>query len=364
MNDDQSGNVLADYMRRIDNGEIVDADAICEAHPEIAAELRSYIENEAMLADIITKKETSQFSAYQETVRPGQAKATDKQLVGKMFGRYKLIRPLGQGAMGAVYLARDTNLERDVALKIPTIAITDRQEFLERFKREAQSAAHLKHHNICPVHDFGEVDSVPYITMGLIDGHPLSRFVIKENKDHPWITTIVRTIADALKHAHKQGVIHRDLKPGNILVEEDGTPHITDFGLACRVDQEDQSRLTQEGAILGTPSYMAPEQADGRTQDIGAHTDVYALGVILYELLCGETPFRGALGSILAQITRDDPKPPTEINPYCHHDLSRLALKLMAKQPGDRPASMEVVINELDDILASQKSKTVVPDAK
>lgn len=364
MNDKQSGNVLAEYMRRIDNGEAVDVDAICQSHPEIEAELRSYIDNEAMLKEMVSKKETSQVSAQQETLKPGQSKETDKQFVGKMFGRYKLTRQLGQGAMGAVFLARDTHLERDVALKTPTISITDREEFLERFKREAQAAAHLKHPNICPVHDFGEVDGVPFITMGLINGHPLSRLVIKENKDQRWIATIVRTIAHALKHAHEQGVVHRDLKPGNILVENDGTPYITDFGLACRVDQEDQSRLTQEGAIMGTPSYMSPEQANGRTEEIGPGTDIYALGVILYELLCGETPFRGSLGSILAQITRDDPQPPREINQHCDKALSRLALKMMEKQPAERPASMGIVIEELDDFLSSPKSDPDVVDAQ
>jgi len=348
MNDKQSGNVLAEYMRRIDNGEAVDVDAICQSHPEIEAELRSYIDIEAMLKEMVSKKETSQVSAQQETLKPGQSKETDKQFVGKMFGRYKLTRQLGQGAMGAVFLARDTHLERDVALKTPTISITDREEFLERFKREAQAAAHLKHPNICPVHDFGEVDGVPFITMGLINGHPLSRLVIKENKDQRWIATIVRTIAHALKHAHEQGVVHRDLKPGNILVENDGTPYITDFGLACRVDQEDQSRLTQEGAIMGTPSYMSPEQAMG-ISSVTTAVDIYALGAIMYELLTGVPPYRGetALETIL-QIREGIIEPPSKKNSSLDYELELICLKCLQRDPEQRYETALSFVSDLE----------------
>ncbi|HBN76991.1 MAG TPA: hypothetical protein DD473_14485, partial [Planctomycetaceae bacterium] len=222
-----------------------------------------------------------------------------------------------------------------------------------RFKLEAQSAASLKHQNICPVYDFGEIDGTPFITMAFIDGYPLSRLVVKDNQDQRWIADIIRTLADALSHAHELGVVHRDLKPGNILIEKNGTPHITDFGLACRVDREDQSRLTQEGAIMGTPLYMAPEQVEGKVAQIGPCTDIYALGVILYELLTGETPFRGSAASIFAQIIRDNAKPPIEMNRFADKTLARLSLKMMSKRPESRPQSMADVIAELDEVLST-----------
>jgi serine/threonine protein kinase len=178
----------------------------------------------------------------------------------QQLGRYRILKPLGQGAMGAVYLAEDTELQRRVALKVPTLPPGEKPEWLERFYREARAAATLQHPNICPVHDIGEHEGTRYITMGYISGPPLSKLVGSEKiRSERTVVKLVRKIALALVEAHAKGIVHRDLKPANILLDEHGKPVVTDFGLARRVDQQEESRLTQQGAILGTPAYMAPE---------------------------------------------------------------------------------------------------------
>ena len=345
---EETGTILAEYMRRVDAGEVVDVEAICESHPEIAEELRSYVAGAAMV-DGLLQVDTSRADAHQETLKPGAAHATDSELIGQMFGRYKIERQLGQGAMGAVYLAHDTNLDRQVALKIPKFAYGEQQEFMTRFQREAQAAANLNHAGICPVFDFGEENGSPYITMAYIDGQPLSRYVGTTQATSEWVAEMIRQIADALSHAHDSGVVHRDLKAGNVLIDTNGKAIITDFGLACKVDHGDESRITKDGAILGTPGYMSPEQVEADLSKIGPPTDIYALGVMLFELLTGELPFRGALAKIFAQISNGKRKDPRDLNPNADARLSELTCQLMSKEIADRPANMHAVVEILRD---------------
>lgn len=354
MSEHDSNALLAEILRRIDAGEQVDIESICESHPEIADDLRSYVDGDALLADMAAddaEGDTSQPGVYDETVRPRGQAGPAIDMSGQSFGRYQIKRQLGQGAMGAVYLARDTQLDRDVALKIPKVGLAGHDEFLKRFKREAQSAANLNHPGICPVFDFGEQDGLPFITMAYIEGEPLSRFVGRKQVDNQWVADTVQKIADALAHAHEQGVVHRDLKSANVLVNRGGEPIVTDFGLAVRVDQNDETRITQVGALVGTPAYMSPEQIEGESSLIGPPSDVYALGVILYELLAGELPFRGSMGSLIAQITRDEPKSPIKRNPDADPGLCDLCLKMMSKRASQRPESMAAVAKLLSDLV-------------
>lgn len=269
--------------------------------------------------------------------------------VSTLFGRYELRRLLGRGGMGEVHLAFDTTLQRVVALKIPKFA-DDHPVQRERFLREARAAALLSHPNICPVHDVGEVDQRPYLTMTYVDGPSLADR-LKQEGPLPAETAarLVRAVALAMHHAHGQGILHRDLKPGNILVNAQGEPVVMDFGLAFRFDAETSDRLTEQGLVVGTPSYMPPEQING--QALSPASDVYSLGVVLYELTTGRVPFEGPLGKLLAQIQATPPPPPTEIRPDLPVDLETICLRALAKRPEERFADMAALADALTDYL-------------
>lgn len=287
-----------------------------------------------------------------EAVESQAAKAcqSDFGSLSETFGRYRVVKQIGQGAMGAVYLAHDTQLDRQVALKIPKFSATDGPELLERFYREARSAAMLRSDNICPVYDVGEIDGTHYIAMAFIEGRPLSAFVTADQRPPEFeIAETIRILALALAKAHEAGIIHRDLKPSNIMIDADGEPVVMDFGLARQIDKGEDTRLTQTGAILGSPAYMSPEQVEGRADKIGPATDIYSLGVILYELLCGRLPFQGSMAAVLGQIALDTPPPPSTHRAEIDSRLEVICLKMMARETGQRYASMTEVADALSD---------------
>jgi len=266
------------------------------------------------------------------------------------FGRYELQKLLGTGGMGSVFLAHDTQLDRSVALKIPLFSEKDGVDVLERFKREARSAATIQHANVCPLYDIGEFNGVPYLTMAFIEGKPLGEFVASNPLTHRQIASLIRKLALALQEAHNRGVIHRDLKPGNIMMDKRAEPLIMDFGLARRT-QKKEMRLTQEGTMLGTPVYMPPEQVTGRVDAIGGGCDIYSLGVILYELITGRVPFQGGPSELLAKILLDEPTPPSTFAPELEPELEAICMKAMAKQPSARFASMIEFATALQEYL-------------
>src|SRR5947209_10120302 len=206
--------------------------------------------------------------------------------IPKNFGRYRIEETLGKGGMGAVFRAYDTQLDRPVALKVPFLG-DDNDETRQRFYREARAAATLQHAYICPVFDVGEFEGIPYLTMAFIEGRSLNQALTAgQSFTFPAIALLVRKIALGMQEAHNRGVVHRDLKPANIILRPNGEPVIMDFGLARRADDKRSHGLTQEGDILGTLDYMSPEQAEGAAANVGPPADIYALGAILYELLC------------------------------------------------------------------------------
>lgn len=262
----------------------------------------------------------------------------------EQFGRYRIIKKLGQGGMGAVYLAHDSQLDRRVALKVPTLDADKSSEALGRFYREAKAAATIEHPNICSVYDVGEIDGVLYLTMSFIEGRPLSAFISPDKPLPPRkVAAVVRKIALAFSKAHQKGVIHRDLKPSNIIVNASGEPIVMDFGLARRIQHDE--RMTQCGAVMGTPAYMSPEQVSGA--DIGPTSDIYSLGVILYEMLTGKLPFEGAVATILGKIMVADPPSPSQHRLDTDPLLEAICLKAMNKKIEDRYASMGEFANEL-----------------
>ena len=259
---------------------------------------------------------------------------------------YELIHELGRGAMGVVYKACQIRADRIVALKLMINIDHARPEEIERFTVEAQSSARLHHPNIVQVYEVGQSDQSPYFTQEFVSGGTLSRKIAKQMLGHAEVAKVMHTLAVAVAYAHSRNIVHRDLKPLNILLDENGIPKIADFGLARRM--EDQSHLTQDGAILGTPSYMAPEQASGNSNAIGPLSDVYALGAILYELLTGRPPFKGAtVWEVIQQVRSTEPVPPSQLQAGVPADLETICLKCLQKAPDNRYESAQHLAEDL-----------------
>jgi len=283
------------------------------------------------------------------------------RLAGDSFGRYRILKTLGEGAMGSVYLALDTQLSRKVALKIPKVDAKQDSKFIVRFLREARSAATLSHPNICPVYDVGEIDGTHFITMAYVAGHALSEFINPEKPHRERnVAYLVRRIALALHEAHINGLVHRDVKPANIMIDQRNEPIVMDFGLARYIDDADDARLTRDGAILGSPAYMSPEQIEAKTGQIGPTSDIYSLGVIFYELLTGQLPFQGSVPSIIGQIVSREPDPPSKIRPDINRRLADICMKAMAKRIEDRFQSMREFATALADYLKSRPEDLAV----
>jgi serine/threonine protein kinase/tetratricopeptide (TPR) repeat protein len=270
---------------------------------------------------------------------------------GEAFGRYRLLRRLGQGAMGTVYLAHDTQLDRPVALKMPHFHAGEDPDALARFHREARAVATLDHPNICHVYDVGEIEGRPYFTMAYVEGQSLGEY-LRAHSPLPQrqAVEIVYRLALALEEAHALGIIHRDLKPSNIMMNKRGEPVVMDFGLVRRINQD--VRLTQEGSAMGTPAYMPPEQVNGDLAAMGPGCDIYSLGVVLYELLTGQVPFHGGLAAIMTRILTDPPPPPRTLRPDLDARLEAVCLQALAKAPADRFPSMKAFADALADAQA------------
>jgi tetratricopeptide (TPR) repeat protein len=258
---------------------------------------------------------------------------------------FEILEKLGQGGMGVVYKARHTQLNRFVALKMIRAGAWADPEELQRFRTEAQAVAHLQHPGIVQIFEIGEHEQLPYFALEFVEGGSLDRVIAGNAQPARATAEFVQKLAWAMASAHQRGVVHRDLKPANVLLTSDGTPKITDFGLARKLDAPGQ---TQTGAILGTPSYMAPEQAAGKTGEIGPPCDVYALGAILYEMLTGRPPFKAqTILDTLAQVRAVDPVPPSRLEPSVPRDLETICLKCLRKEPTQRYASAQELAEDL-----------------
>lgn len=338
-----------------------------ERFPALADELRQHIAPAEQTEGIsgptpagpLAAGDTLLNSAKQSpTVNPRMPAKLD----GQSFGRYRILRTLGKGGMGSVYLARDDQLERDVALKVPHLGANDGPEVLARFYREAKAAATLNHPNICPVFDVGEFEGIPYLTMAYVEGKPLSD-VIKGGKSLPErkAAKIVRQLALAVEEAHRRGVVHRDLKPSNVLMNQRDEPILMDFGVARQVNQEGE-RITHHGRLIGTPEYMAPEQTKGDPDTSGPPCDIYSLGTVLYKLLAGRVPYEGAMLEVLVKLATEEPKPPSAHRPDLTPMLEAICLKAMARDPANRYQSMGDFAAALEGFLKDRS--TPVPEPK
>jgi serine/threonine protein kinase len=267
--------------------------------------------------------------------------------------RYELLGELGRGGMGVVYRARDRTLLREVAIKTIVMGRYSDQTTMYRFRQEAIAIAQLSHPNIVQILDSDIHEGLPYIVMELVQGANLYRLMCGVPMDNRKAVELIIQVADAIEHAHRMGILHRDIKPSNILMTTEGIPKLTDFGLAKRLGQEDSPSIS--GQVIGTPLFMAPEQASGRTHDLGPAVDIYALGAILYEMLTGRPPFKAETATETLRLVIDvDPVPPSRLVPRLARDLESICLKCLAKDPRNRYASAGSLMLDLRHYLESR----------
>jgi WD40 repeat protein/tRNA A-37 threonylcarbamoyl transferase component Bud32 len=313
----------------------------------------------ATVDDIAGPLSSGAFRAEQERTRTHVAER-------RQLGKFELLEQVGLGAFGAVWRARDTELDRLVAVKIPHAGHLASEAEAQRFYREARSAARLRHPGIVTVYDVGRYENLPYLVADFIEGVTLADLLSARRLDFPEAAALLAEVAEATDYAHSMGVVHRDIKPSNIIVDRTsihrgagqgtaatpGRPMLMDFGIARQDGAE--ATMTQEGDVLGTPAYMSPEQAAGHSHSVDGRSDVYSLGVVLYVLLTGAPPFRGTIRMLIDQVLREEPRPPRRLNDQVPRDLETVCLKAMAKDPGSRYATARELAEDLRRFLVGR----------
>ena len=366
--------VLAEYIGAMEAGEAPDRAALLERHPDLADELIIFFANQEDLA-VRADPTLRGPSSYRGNYPPS---APAPPIAKPRIGGFEILHEMVRGGMGVVYKARQISLDREVALKMILTNKSAAPTLLRRFRTEAEAVARLDHPNIVPIYDIGEIDGDPYFTMKLVEGGSLSsridEFRLPIGGKGPAqaqaavrrkltrLVDLLATVARAVHHAHQRGILHRDLKPGNILLDGEGRPMVADFGLAKRVDHD--SHLTQTLAVIGTASYMAPEQARPTKSGLTVAADVYALGAIFYELLTGRPPLIGTSSfDTLLKVYRELPLPPRQRNSNVPRDLEMICLKCLQKEPGARYGSALDLAEDLEHWRAGEPISLRAPTA-
>src|SRR3990172_5142822 len=283
-----------------------------------------------------------------------------EDLTGMRLGQYQVLAPLGEGGMAAVYKAYQASVDRQVALKILPRHFASDPEFTGRFEQEAKLIAKLQHVHILPVYDFGEAEGYTYIAMPFIETGTLADLMHGQSMPLDQVREIITQVGGALAYAHARGLVHRDVKPSNILIDHAGNCLLTDFGIAKIV--EGTTKFTQTGAIIGTPAYMSPEQIRGDKLD--GRSDQYSLGIVLYEMVTGRPPFRAETPpAIFVKHLHDPLPPPSTIKPDLPEDLERVILKCLAKEPAARYPDMRALVKALDRAIPRTREEPAEPGA-
>src|SRR3954447_10420644 len=281
-----------------------------------------------------------------DRTRDNENTARVADLLGEL-GDYELLEEIGRGGQGVVFRARQKSLNRVVALKVISLGQWASKAHLKRFRLEAEAAATLEHPGIVPIHEVGERDGSCYFSMKFIEGGQLDEVARREPMLIRRAVELIAKVARIVHYAHEHGILHRDIKPGNILLDRNGEPHLTDFGLARLVEAD--STVTGTLEVLGTPSYMAPEQAAGNNAAVSSNTDVYGLGAVLYQLLTGQPPFAGGTTYETIRLLLDtEPRPPRLLNPKVDRDVSTICLKCLQKDPKRRYSSALALAEDLE----------------
>lgn len=350
--------LLDGMLHQSRSGEATSLEQVVAHHPHLERELRE------LWATVQITEDFASFGGLLEesTDLPETQEAVSHEFEVRDCGEYELLEELGRGGMGVVYKARQKNLDRIVALKMILRGDLASAGDLARFRAEAEAAAQLHHANIVPVYEVGEIDGRPFFSMKLIEGTTLARRLLNGPQPSRAAAEMLAPICRAIADAHRRGVLHRDLKPSNILIDNEGHTFVTDFGLAKRVKTDGSNAhlaglqsLTQSGAILGTPSYMAPEQAAGNRGEVSTASDIYSLGAILYAMLTGRPPFQAesAVDTVL-MVLEQDAVPPRMLNPKVDSDLEMIALKCLQKPQDLRYATADALADDLEAYLANE----------
>ena len=348
--------ILADYLRAKEAGEQVDPQLIIAAHPDLADDLRSFFQNHAAVNQLAAPLREA--LAPQDTPTLDQSAGDSAAVIGsrlKYFGDYELLDEIARGGMGVVFKAKQLSLRRIVAVKMILAGQLAGDSAKQRFRSEAEAAAQLDHPNIVPIFEIGEHAQQHYFSMAYIEGKSLADLVRGQPLPEERAAKYLRAIAVAIHYAHGQGVLHRDLKPSNVLIDVHDQPRVTDFGLAKSTNAT--AGMTATGDVLGTPSYMPPEQAAGKSDDIGPASDVYSLGAMLYELVTGRPPFKAAtpLDTVL-QVMTAEPAQPRVLNPAISKDLETIILKCLRKESATRYSTAQALA---DDLLALLEGRPI-----
>lgn len=378
LNDPAFQLLLVACLEQLERGEGVDFERLAARHPQYAGALREFLDDEEALrrmAGEVRDSLSGRSGSGQDFVPPaerngaGDETIDSRSLLGgpapgdrlRYIGEYEILAEIARGGMGIVYKARQPKLQRVVALKMILAGQFADETDIERFRREAQAAARLNHPHIVAVHEVGEYEGHHYFTMDFVEGRSLAEQIREETVAPKRAGQLVASLANAVAYAHGQGTLHRDLKPANILLNSEGTPKITDFGLAKMIGAEDaeaRSALTASGQILGTPSYMSPEQASGKLDLVGPATDIYSLGAILYACLTGRAPHVAETPvDTLLQVAHHDPVPPRSLNPAIPKDLETICLKCLAKSPQQRYETAQALADDLNRWLEGRPIK-------
>jgi serine/threonine-protein kinase len=351
--DERLAQLLAEFTDKKRKGQSVDLRRVAEQHPDLVDELRQLL-TVGQIAEEFGKS-----AVHEQPTEPQAGPIAPAVNLPRRFGEYDLLEEIGRGGMGVVYKAWEPRLRRFVALKMVRGGELASAVDLSRFRTEAQAAAGIAHANIVPVYEVGTCDGQAYFTMKYVDGPTLAARVIGGPLPQREAVRLMRDVSRAVHEAHRAGILHRDLKPSNVLLDQDGRPLVADFGLAKRFHGEPGALatggLTQTGHFVGTPSYMAPEQAGGGRGTPGVAADVYSLGAIFYELLTGRPPFQAAsaMDTVLL-VQSEEAVRPRLLNPKIDPDLEMVCLRCLEKRPDHRYPSAGALADDLDAYLQGE----------